>query len=302
VDPRETEFWVQSGAKTARNIVAWLASARRLKRAADVLRAQWKTDLLEFYRHTPSGKFPESVGGSMMLLAAFAVENLVKGLLIARDPNAVAALTDNPERLVHGASARHLSVHLCAETGVSLSEQEEDAVRRLEIHLLWAGRYPVPKDARKLGERHRTAEPQLESAASFSEIELDVIDHLFARLAEDLEREAIRLGAQERQGAEEAAIQRRVELLRRLDGVKPRIEGGARVFDLGDDPRDEPAAGVSCAGGCRASFRLTPRTQAAICGCGTLYWAELFYDASLRREQLGVVGHPATPCAQGHGS
>lgn len=292
MDPRDEQFWVQSGAKTARNPVAWLGSAHRLKRAASVLRAQWKADLLELYRQMPSGKFPESVGGPMMLLGAFAIENLVKGLLIARDPNAVAGRSDMPEQLVHGASARHLSVQLCEEAGVSLSGSEEDAVRRLEIFLMWAGRYPVPKDARKLGERHTTSEPDLEGAASFSEIELDVIDQLFARLRDELEREAIQLAAQEQQRVEEALSRRRVELLERLEGIEPRVLGGARVFELADDARDEPAAAVGCAGGCGASFQLTPRAPAAICGCGVLHWAEPFYDASVRRELLNVVSYP----------
>ena len=138
-----------------------------------------------------------------MLLAGFAIENLVKALLIARNPNAVAARHDRLEQLVHGASARHVSVQLCQEAGVSLSLEEEDVVRRLEIFLLWAGRYPVPKDARKLGERHTTAEPQLASAASFSEIELDVIDRLFAGLAGEPEREAAQLGAEEQEREKE---------------------------------------------------------------------------------------------------
>lgn len=136
VDAREEEFWVQSGTKTARNLAAWHGSAHRLKRAANVLHAQWKSDLIERHRLIASGSFAESVGGPMTLLSGFAIENLVKGLLIARNPSAVAGVAERPEQLVHSASARHLSVQLCVEAGVTLSPPEEDAVRRLEIFLL----------------------------------------------------------------------------------------------------------------------------------------------------------------------
>jgi hypothetical protein len=293
MDPREEQFWVQSGARTARNLAAWHGSGHRLKRAADLLRAQWKADLLELYRLRPGGTFPESVGGPMMLLAGFAIENLVKGLLIARDPSVVAGKADSPERLVHGVSARHLSVQLCGSAGVQLSAEEEDAVRRLEIFLLWAGRYPVPRDARRLGERHTTAEPQLASAASFSELELDVIDRLFERLAAELEREATQASMDEQEREKAALSERRAELLARLRGIEPVVVHGGQVFEVGDDSRDEPASAVGCAGGCRATFRLTPRTPAAICSCGTLHWGEPFYDGSLRRELLRVASYPS---------
>lgn len=292
MDPREEQFWVESGSKTARNLVAWLGSAQRLKRGADLLRAQWKADLLALHRRVPSGLFPESVGGPMMLLAGYALENLVKGLLVARNPNAVAALMDKPEKLVYGASARHLSVQLCGEAGVALSPQEEDAVRRLEIFLLWAGRYPVPTDARKLGERHSTTEPQLESAASFSEIELDVIDALFASYAAELEREAMRFATDEAKRERADNRIRRVELLRRLEGVTPREIGGTRLFDIGFELLDEPVSQVACANGCGATFRLSPRTPASICGCDVLHWAEPIYDGSLQRDLLNVMSYP----------
>ncbi len=76
MDARDEQFWVQAGTKAARNLAASHGSAHRLKRSADVLRAQWKSDLVELYRRMPSGRFAESVGGPMMLLAGFAVENL----------------------------------------------------------------------------------------------------------------------------------------------------------------------------------------------------------------------------------
>jgi hypothetical protein len=294
LDTREEQFWIDSGAKTVRNLAAWLGSARQLKRGADLLRAQWKSDLIELYRRIPSGSFPESVGGPMMLLAGYALENLVKGLLIARNPNAVAALAEKPEQLVYGASARHLSLQLCREADVVLAPHQEDAVRRLEIFLLWAGRYPVPRDARKLGERHSTEERQLESAASFSEIELDVIDVLFTSLAAELEREAVELSALETEVERAEKRSRRGELLRQLDRITPREVGGARVYDMDSKARDEPASQVGCANGCGATFRLSPRTPAAICGCDILHWAELSYDGSLQREFLNVLSYP--PC------
>jgi hypothetical protein len=82
-----------------------------------------------------------------------------------------------------------------------------------------------------------------------------------------------------------------LRLLQELEGVTPRIEGGAPLFAIGADLRDEPAAAVACAAGCGASFTLTPRTPAAVCGCGTVHWGELFYDASQRREVLNIVSY-----------
>lgn len=119
-----------------------------------------------------------------------------------------------------------------------------------------------------------------------------MIDAVFLRLAAELERETVQLAAAEAQRDQAERKKRRERLLEQLEGITPTEVGGARVFEIGTDRRDEPMSAVACANGCGASFLLTPRAPAAICGCDILHWAEPYFDGPVRQELLNVVTYP----------
>lgn len=119
---------------------AWLAQARQHKLAADALLPNLKEAL----------SLPPVLPGvqekrfafvhSYMLLMGFAFENLIKGVLIGRDPKFV-----NREKLTspisdrggHGITAK-------VEDLTKLKADELKLLQRIEEYLFWAGRYPLP--------------------------------------------------------------------------------------------------------------------------------------------------------------
>jgi hypothetical protein len=80
-------------------------------------------------------------GRVFFLLAGLAIENLVKGLLVQR-LSFGSNFTSLPRELKgHGIKERLRRLR------INLSPEEEQLVRRFEIAVTWAGRYPVPRDA-----------------------------------------------------------------------------------------------------------------------------------------------------------
>lgn len=74
------------------------------------------------------------------LLAGLALENIMKGILIARDKSLLSkGMISNKKILKHNLS------DLFKEVGLALSDRELNLVERVSETVVWAGRYPVPK-------------------------------------------------------------------------------------------------------------------------------------------------------------
>jgi hypothetical protein len=88
----------------AANGLNWLAQAEGLYRAFKILREVWEFDMaslpIRAARAFQGEETPESVGSSAMLLAAFTMENLLKGLVVVREPGSVQPRATDPERLL----------------------------------------------------------------------------------------------------------------------------------------------------------------------------------------------------------
>jgi hypothetical protein len=76
-----------------------------------------------------------------MMLYGLGIENLAKGLIVVGGGSAAV----NNGKLREWPGPSHSLKTLLDNTGVQLSEQEEDLVVRLTAFILWAGRYPIPK-------------------------------------------------------------------------------------------------------------------------------------------------------------
>ncbi|MBU0568403.1 hypothetical protein KJ693_06855 [bacterium] len=83
-----------------------------------------------------------------LFIVGLAFENLIKGLLIARDPGLV-----KDGKLSADISTGHGLSHLFVKADIPLSEQENNFIDRLSDSVLWAGRYPIPKTENKWGIR-----------------------------------------------------------------------------------------------------------------------------------------------------
>lgn len=76
-----------------------------------------------------------------MMLAGFAVENLVKGIIVAKKL-ASAKSGELDKRL-----SKHDLLKLCEQAGIEiqLDETEKNLLKRLSTYTVWAGRYPASK-------------------------------------------------------------------------------------------------------------------------------------------------------------
>jgi hypothetical protein len=119
---------------------AWRNVALELKYAADAVARQWHLDRDGAADRVTVGAVPPPMlGQSYMLLAAFAVENLAKALLIQQDAE-LFPLTDPEE----GGIKTHRIVQLLEKISGTWTGEERTLARRLTEFAVWGGRYPVP--------------------------------------------------------------------------------------------------------------------------------------------------------------
>ncbi len=123
----------------------WLRQADLLKESADTLlrhgRELWESigKQAQPGDTVPSLSIDQSV---LMYLYALVIENVVKGIIVAR----------NPVKLESGKLAWSRDGHrlreLFADAGIPFKDkyQEQLICEQLQSFLDWAGRYPIPKD------------------------------------------------------------------------------------------------------------------------------------------------------------
>src|SRR5206468_11565478 len=109
----------------------WLGVAESLKRASDLLRATWLEELQgmherfqRYMRGDIATPWEPWVGAPAMTLAAFAIENLLKGLMIAADPGLVQPNAERPEELLDRRLQTHKLTALADRAGIQLSPEE----------------------------------------------------------------------------------------------------------------------------------------------------------------------------------
>jgi hypothetical protein len=282
----EREAWIRLAVDAARSPSAWLASAERLKNAADLL---WAADELEIARFvSEANRGPAAVTRfrpapmlhfSFALLMGFAIENLAKGLIVAHDPSVIR---DADQMMRWG----HIGTELVRQSGTRLSEPEEKVVKRLEIHVRWAGRYPTPVRATHM-RYDGTAEPP---PASWTTEFNPVADRLYRRMRKRLVRSSKVVAVARTTADENRRKEARPSVLIELEGLRVATEGAVTLF-VNDSMPNEPGASCTCLA-CGCSFTLNRMTVAAVCGCGTLWRNEPRYEAPWQRWVPHVVEYP----------
>jgi hypothetical protein len=136
----------------AQQPVAWLLTAERLAEAAEVIVAS-QAALEEQYQRayeaavaeleaSPNGiaeirhREPNYLPAGM--LYGFAIENALKGLIIARGLVTVSGVKIDPKIQTHD------MVFLATSVGITLDNDERDVLATISMLAEWAGRYPVP--------------------------------------------------------------------------------------------------------------------------------------------------------------
>jgi hypothetical protein len=120
----------------------WLRSADDLRRAAEAVWASFERALPSPGRPSRP-KSPFGYGAVFLMLAGLAIENLAKGLAVQRKPPEIK------RGRVVGIKGHGILPHL-KSAKVPLTGQDREFIRRSEMFVLWAGRYPIPTDASKM--------------------------------------------------------------------------------------------------------------------------------------------------------
>jgi hypothetical protein len=149
---------------------SWLAQAKQLRLSADVIFVEWG----KIIQSPPSNPGVQekmlAYSQGLMLLTGFAFENLLKGILYGRDSSSKLTSSNGGHGIVQ-----------MAKGVVSLASEELDLLGRLEIYLVWAGRYRIPMKSDKFHES--------QGKVSITTNDSRIIDQLFRKLEQILQKE-----------------------------------------------------------------------------------------------------------------
>jgi hypothetical protein len=125
----------------------WAAYADELKHAADLLHKQEGKGLIVWVDHTGHSRSKSHVSRSYILLAGFALENVLKGLIVLANPQYVSSGKLDPKLRDHDLIKLSRQVE-----GLVLSPDEQRLCAIAREAIPYWGRYPVPKKAEELKE------------------------------------------------------------------------------------------------------------------------------------------------------
>lgn len=162
----------------------WLEKAEGLWYVVRILRDRYSTLV---HTEPPAERRVETLGlfDSIRLIMGCALENLIKGVYIARNPAQVDRQKLSPSwpgaRGGHGIAeqAREL---MRGGGSPTFDSNELDLLTRLEEAVYWAGRYPIPNLSRTY---HSAREPR--NLHTLRGADFDTADRLFAKLKASLE-------------------------------------------------------------------------------------------------------------------
>jgi hypothetical protein len=153
-DPKEFE---QRQFEAAQRPIAWLLSAERLRSAADaILKHELPTEIPYFQARavaeheaiTDAYRDGKEAGSATIraiapnyppaqLLYAYAIENVMKGLIVSKSPNLI-----QEARLARDLTTHNI-IKLAEMAAFAVHVQEVPVLRALSELSVWAGRYPV---------------------------------------------------------------------------------------------------------------------------------------------------------------
>ncbi|MCX5734999.1 MAG: hypothetical protein NTW68_11825 [candidate division NC10 bacterium] len=138
----------------ARSPAGWLMAAAELRMSADLVGDRFAEAVGNWLEGREPGRYLH-VGAVFLMLAGFAIEALLKGIVLAGNPSTVS----------HGRLPKWLLNHdlsgLMQRANVPLTGDEDELLRRLVEAVQWRGRYPVPRHAGELPDSHSVGIPDV---------------------------------------------------------------------------------------------------------------------------------------------
>lgn len=121
--------------------------------------------------------------GAYFMLMAFAIENLLKGIIIKSNYTELAREAKEKNKIPSDINSHDLR-NLAIKANISINADEEEMLLRLKDNLIWRGRYPVP-----LAEKGLDSKPlnngDFASQAHYSLRDIDAINLLINKLREN---------------------------------------------------------------------------------------------------------------------
>lgn len=140
--PTDPTIWHGWFTESVNRPTAWILSARDLldqvRTSGDALRAAW----IQYHgkESSPSSQPPRGQHRVYLFLAAFAVENLLKALVVEHANWLDSQIAQKiPDEL-----KSHMLLDLAVAGAVDLTDDESEVLERLTEFGIWLGRYPAP--------------------------------------------------------------------------------------------------------------------------------------------------------------
>ena len=175
------EYWEEQFEIRGNDPYVWLDYALGFRYTAEVL----LDHLGSTHLNQPPGLRPVDTRGvvmSIMLLLGLAIENAIKGIDVAKKGD----LTDRKKLNTSlWKSHKGHGIGVFIRSILPISSAEAELVDRLQEHILWAGRYPIPIESTKY---YAAKHPN--HKMKFSTGDVDVALGLFQRLEQELQNAA----------------------------------------------------------------------------------------------------------------
>lgn len=165
---------------SALKIETWVQKAKELKEAIDIFRQyhhlqqlvilkkiNLPSEISDFYK---KGSFTYQ---TQRMLMGFSFENVLKGILVARNPDKY--LPEDQTKFV--IKSGHNLPKLCKECGINLEKIEENYFKMLSAYSEWGGRYPIG--------RHQNIIPVERKPKNINGIEISTISLYFGNQDND---------------------------------------------------------------------------------------------------------------------
>jgi hypothetical protein len=284
----EAEFFEWSNIEGARNPGNWIAHGKALMASSRAIREAWAASVTRMAagieaaaaRGWPPGSFEdddheEGIRRSAnigLMLAGQALEDLLKALIVARDPTVVGPGRTRGRLFDEGLGHNLVALAEDERTGAAISDAERDLLHRLTEFVKWAGRYPLAMtfDAMR--------RPDLRMV---NDSEFPAIDALYERFR-DLAWRVLLDEYTPRYTAEECrrsieSRKRAIDWLAEHADAQQQPDGTVRYVARSAED-DIGSGGVIACCACGLQVNLSGRVRAATCGCSaTLYFVDRAY-------------------------
>jgi hypothetical protein len=170
--------------------IHWLNSANALLASAREIEPKVLDRWENYQAHMQDNAIPlkaDYYQGTYFMLVAYAIENLFKAAIVRK--KALDYKQDfrmNPKFKFPKELKDHRLVVLAAEADFTFSLEEEDLLRRLTRHAIWAGRYPVPLQYNKTTVSEVFSNGRKYSVSWFGESDIKRLNAFVARIGEGL--------------------------------------------------------------------------------------------------------------------